>query len=89
MREKGFMPTLMRMDVQGFERAVLMGAKQVIQSGRGRLRMVLEVHPQLWPQGFGIPEFESTLAELGLRARALNKGGPLYKPDGHVVLEYL
>jgi FkbM family methyltransferase len=88
--EKRFTPTLVRMDVQGFERAVLMGAKKVIEAGRGRLRMVLEVHPQLWPlQGFGVPEFESTLTELGLRARPLRQGGPLYEPDGHVSLEYL
>jgi FkbM family methyltransferase len=89
-REQSFTPTLMRMDVQGFERAILMGARNVIEAGRGRLRIVLEVHPQLWPlQGFGVPEFEATLAELGLRARALRQGGPLYEPDGHVALEYV
>ncbi len=62
----------------------------MIEAGRGRLRIVLEVHPQLWPlQGFGVPEFETTLTELGLRACALRPGGPLYEPDGHVTLEYL
>jgi FkbM family methyltransferase len=89
-REQGFEPTLLRMDVQGFERAVLLGARETITRGRGRLRMVVEVHPQLWPlHGFDGADFDRTLSELGLRARALKKVRGLdYEPDGHVVLEY-
>jgi len=89
-RELRFEPTLLRMDVQGFERAVLMGAAETIAHGRGRLRMVVEVHPQLWPlQRFDAADFDRTLSELGLRARPLAEDGPRYKPDGHVVLEYV
>ena len=90
-RELRFEPTLLRMDVQGFERAVLMGAAETIARGRGRLRMVVEVHPQLWPlHHFDGADFDRTLQELGLRARPLlDAGGPRYRPDSHVVLEYL
>jgi hypothetical protein len=90
-RDLRFEPTLVRMDVQGFERAVLLGATETIVRGRGRLRIVVEVHPQLWPlHGFGPGEFDRTLQELGLRARPLVDGdGPRYRPDGHVVLEYV
>jgi FkbM family methyltransferase len=90
-RELRFEPTLLRMDVQGFERAVLLGAAETIARGRGRLRMVIEVHPQLWPlQRFEAADFDRTLQGLGLRARPLlDAGGPRYKPDAHVVLDYV
>jgi FkbM family methyltransferase len=89
-RREGFEPTLLRMDVQGFERAVLGGAREVISAGKGKLRIVLEVHPQLWPlQGFDAAAFDATLREVGLRPRPLREGGPLYEPDGHVALDYV
>jgi hypothetical protein len=78
------------MDVQGFEHAVLSGARRVIRQGRGRLRIVLEVHPQLWPlQGVDEHGFDALLEELGLRAVPLVKSARRYEPDGHVVLEYI
>ncbi len=83
-------PNLMRMDVQGFEYAVLRGAKRTIEKGRGTLRIVLEVHPQLWPlHGIDAAKFDALLAELGLQARPLVAGAERYAPDGHVVLEYV
>lgn len=89
--EQLFEPTLLRMDVQGFERAVLRGARGTIARRRGHLRMVLEVHPQLWPlQGFDEADFDRTLADLGLRAKPLLVGrARRYEPDAHVELEYV
>lgn len=87
---RGFAPTFLRMDVQGFEHAVLRGARETIRSGRGRLRMVLEVHPQLWGlQGVDERSFDALLEELGLRAVPLRPGAPRYEADGHVTLEYV
>jgi len=90
-REERFEPSILRMDVQGFERAALSGARETIFRGRGRLRMVIEVHPQLWPlQGFDATDFDRTLGDLGLRARTLGgKRVTTYEPDGHVELEYI
>jgi FkbM family methyltransferase len=90
-RRESFDPTLLRMDVQGFELAVLRGARETIARSRGRLRIVLEVHPQLWPLlGFGTEDFERALSELRLRPRTLGgSNAPPYEPDGHVELEYL
>ena len=87
---RDFRPTLLRMDVQGFEYAVLRGARRTIAENRGRLRMVLEVHPQLWPM-MDITErkFDALLEELGLRAQPLRAGAPRYEPDGHVELLYV
>jgi FkbM family methyltransferase len=87
---RAFRPTLLRMDVQGFEYAILRGARRTIAENRGRMRIVLEVHPQLWPM-MDIDErkFDALLEELGLRARPLRAGGPRYEPDGHVELLYV
>ena len=83
-------PTLLRMDVQGFEYAVLQGSRDIIRRGKGRLRIVLEVHPQLWPlHDIDERRFDALLEELGLCAVPLLPNGPRYEPDGHVVLEYV
>jgi FkbM family methyltransferase len=88
--ELGVSPTFIRMDVQGLEYAILRGARRTIARQKGRLRIVLEVHPQLWPMhGVDATGFDTLLAELGLRARPLIADEPLYTPDGHVLLEYV
>jgi len=84
-------PTLIRMDVQGAELAVLTGARRTIARGRGRLRIILEAHPQLWPlHGIDPAAFDRGLQELGLQARPLTARAPgEYQPDEHVELVYL
>ena len=90
-RTRAFSPSLLRMDVQGFEYAVLQGARETIRNGKGRLRIVLEVHPQLWPlQGIDERKFDALLEELALRPVPLLGGSARrYEPDGHVALEYI
>ena len=87
---RAFEPTLIRMDVQGMELPVLKGAARTIARGRGRLKIVLEVHPQLWPlYGTDAVAFDRGLRELGLRARPLvPRGAGAYLPDEHVELVY-
>ena len=88
--ERKFVPTLIRMDVQGFEDSVLRGARKTIAAGKGRLRIVLEVHPQLWGlHGMSPEKFDELLTDLGLRAVPLIVGAPRYEPDGHVLLQYI
>ena len=86
--EMGLRPTLIRMDVQGAELAALEGARRTIRDGRGRLRLVVEMHPQLWPTfGVGAEETRVRLASLGLRATALDGDDP-FAPDGHAELTF-
>jgi FkbM family methyltransferase len=86
--EMGLRPTLIRMDVQGAEFAALEGARRTIQDGRGRLRLVVEMHPQLWPS-FGVrpEEAETRLASLGLKAAALEGDDP-FASDDHAELTF-
>lgn len=87
-REIGLKPTLIRMDVQGAEFAALEGARRTIQDGRGRLRLVVEMHPQLWPTfGVSAEEARARLASLGLKATALDGNDP-FTPDGHAELTF-
>ena len=83
-------PDWIRMDVQGAEFEALAGARLVLAEGRGRLRMIAEMHPQLWP-GFGVHPREATdrLAALGLRARPLEPRTASAEEDWHAILEPL
>jgi len=82
-------PTLIRMDVQGAEFAALDGARDTIRSSRGSLRIVVEMHPQLWPSfGVAADVARARLEALGLRARPLEGPDP-FTADGHAILEYI
>ncbi|HEX2343248.1 MAG TPA: FkbM family methyltransferase [Vicinamibacterales bacterium] len=82
-------PTLIRMDVQGAEIAALEGAREIIRTGRGTLRIVVEMHPQLW-QSFGVTpqSARDRLEALGVGARPLEGNDP-FAADGHAILEYI
>jgi FkbM family methyltransferase len=84
--ERGIVPSVVRMDVQGAEVHALRGAARVIARSP-RLVMIVEMHPQCWP-AFGITEQDarSTIADLGLTARPLTPGDALFARDGHLVL---
>jgi FkbM family methyltransferase len=87
-RARQLQPTLIRMDVQGLEAEVLRGARETLAAMGERLRVVLEVHPQLWPaHGVSPASFDALLAELGRRAQPMVASEPLYTPDAHVLLQ--
>lgn len=88
--ELKLIPDWIRMDVQGLEFDVLRGSREVIKAGRGRLRIIAEIHSQFWPQmGLDKTKVQNILADLGLRARALKPGGDPFVPDGHAEFEYI
>jgi len=60
-------PTWLRVDVEGFEFAVLRGARTVIRRGRPGLRIVVEMHPSAWKDAGETPESaRALLDDLGL-----------------------
>jgi hypothetical protein len=86
-RQFGFVPTLIRMDVQGAEIHALRGARDTIRTAGARLRLVVEMHPQCWPD-FGVDEAiaRQTIESLGLSAVPLVAGERLFSRDAHAVL---
>lgn len=84
------LPDWIRMDVQGQEFDVLRGARELIHATRGALRIVVETHPDQWPDyGVAPADAHDVFASLGLRARPLVAGEPLFVQSGHAILETL
>jgi FkbM family methyltransferase len=86
-RQLDFVPTLIRMDVQGAEIHALRGARDTIRKAGAGLRVVVEMHPQCWPD-FGVDESiaRRTIESLGLSAAPLVPGEKLFARDAHAVL---
>jgi FkbM family methyltransferase len=82
-------PDWLMMDIEGYEVAALRGARETIRAGRGRLGIVLEMHPALWEMsGSSRSDVERLLAELGLVPVALAGQIDPLGEKGIVRLEY-
>lgn len=65
-------------DIEGYEVAMLEGARRTVARGRGRLELVVETHPAAWPLcGTSREFFTALVAELGLSVEPLQGGDPL------------
>ena len=77
--ELSFLPDLVKIDVEGYELAVLRGARAIL--GRHRPLVFLELHPQrLRELGGSVEEVGRLLADLGYDFHALN-GSPLARRE--------
>jgi hypothetical protein len=77
------------MDIEGFEVEALGGARATIRAGRGRLGLLVEMHPRLWEvSGTSREELEALLHELGLRPVGLTRQRDPLGEYGMVRLEY-
>ncbi len=66
---EGLKPDWLFIDIEGFEAAALEGARELIESRRGRMGIVVEMHPNVWhTAGTCRAAFESLLDGLGLEA---------------------
>lgn len=83
----GLMPDWIRMDVQGAEFDVLRGALQTVRAGRGRLRVVAEMHPQLWAQwGVDPGSAGALLTSMGLAAVGIETPHDPFGRDQHALI---
>lgn len=68
-RTENLMPDWLFIDIEGFEIAALRGARSLIQSRRGELGIIVEMHPGVWASANTTRAgTEAFLAEMGLRA---------------------
>jgi FkbM family methyltransferase len=69
---EGLKPDWLFVDIEGFEIAALSGARDLIQSLRGQLGIVVEMHPSVWSSANTTRErAEALLVDLGLSAQPL------------------
>jgi hypothetical protein len=75
-------------DVEGYELAVLRGARRVLTAAGARPGVIVEMHPDVWP-GLGESRHtaERLLRELGLTAIPLTGQSDPLSDHGNVALE--
>ncbi|MEO6212385.1 MAG: FkbM family methyltransferase [Vicinamibacterales bacterium] len=84
---QGVSPDWLLVDVEGFEFAVLAGGRRTIARLRGRLNIVVELHPDAWDvAGWSRDSAQGLLDELGLHAVSLTGGGDPLASYGHALL---
>jgi FkbM family methyltransferase len=89
-KSEGIKPDWLFIDIEGFEIAALSAARQLINSRRGELGIIVEMHPNVWESAnttrAGV---ESLFTELGLRAVPLMGQADPLGDYGLVQLDYL
>ena len=66
---EGIMPTLIKIDVEGWELEALRGARETIARGGDRLALFVEMHPTVWRErGLSADDVRAELDRQGLRA---------------------
>jgi FkbM family methyltransferase len=78
-------PDWLFIDIEGFEINALIGARELIQSRREKLGIVVEMHPDVWSSAATTrPLAETTLTELGLGVVPLT--GQVHTLDEHGIV---
>ena len=86
---RGLTPDWIIMDIEGYEAAALEGARETILKGRGRLGLIVEMHPTLWAMaGTSREKIETLFAELELRPVGLTGQADPVADYGIVHLKY-
>lgn len=79
---KNISPDFIKIDVKGFELAVLRGARQIIQSARKDLALFVERPPGLWPKlGWSRHDLEVELTHQKLLVEPWQDAGDPWVED--------
>lgn len=79
-------PAFIKIDVEGFETAVLRGAREVIRQGGDRLALFVELHPTTWKElGFSKEEFLQEIEAQGLEIVPIVPGQDIWNVEGQCV----
>jgi len=83
---KKITPSLIKIDVEGFEFSVLNGARKTLKEARPSL--LIELHPMFWP-ALGIDTLWATrlLRELNYKVMPIEKQSDVMSEHGHVMLQ--
>ena len=85
-RERGVVPDVIKIDVEGAELSVLRGARDTIAAAGDRLTLFVEMHPALWREaGYSLHDMQVECARLGLEPRSIC-GGDRWGTDGVCVM---
>lgn len=88
--ERSVTPNWITLDIEGYEIAALSGARETIRKGRGRLGLIVEMHPNLWEAaGASRGMLETLLGELTLKPTPLTGQSDPLDEYGIVLLEYI
>lgn len=89
-RGRDLRPGCITLDIEGSEVEALAGGREVIREGRGRLELIVELHPHLWEvAGTSLQRLKDVLADLGMRAVPLTGQQDPLAEYGIVRLEYI
>jgi len=87
--ERHVVPDWITLDIEGYEVAALAGARRTIELRRGRLGLIVEMHPGLWAiAGTSRSELEGLLRDLRLVPDALTGQRDPLDESGVVRLDY-
>jgi FkbM family methyltransferase len=85
-RSHNIRPSLIKIDVEGFEFNVLNGARDTLKQFRPSV--LIELHPMFWPSlGIDPHWAASQLKDLNYAVRAVEKQSNILSEHGHVMLE--
>jgi FkbM family methyltransferase len=83
---RSLVPSLIKIDIEGFEVHALRGARRILD--RHRPVVIVEMHPMNWPEiGMTSTQAEQLLGELNYRLRPLDGQANPFAEYGHVALE--
>jgi FkbM family methyltransferase len=83
--ERGIIPSLIKIDIEGYEIHALRGAREIL--ARHSPLVVVELHPMNWPEiGVNAEELTGLLDEMNYQTNALGENPDAMSPNDHLVL---